>query len=378
MTLSRAVCELDAKVVSTILKTHVSSLEDQAYASSDMEVVVAKYEGLLVSLAALTDRVTRSVLTAGSKEIFSAAPTEHRMFGQQIAAAFAYCRQKWKGSTSGARLTDPVRTVTRVWTKQAGRSPEAKQASQNDSSASASPAATPPPKLRKIDIYRQYGLEIPKAPPAQSGSMEIVSSQEVLTQSPVSSPPRPGRTSTSSVSWLDMNRLVMVRIAAGGMQEESPLVASPGGFATASFGDDEMKTEVPNLLMKAPLVQGVFKMPAGVSAVSTDAHSVGEEEEAEGSGEEAGKGPEPRERVQGEGRARKYSKMFYKNTASFGIRQCFGAKRQVACVSGKRLGLDKDALEKVADEAISKLESGSVTEGAIKQWIRHALSEVSS
>ena len=40
--MSRAVCELDAKVVGTILKAHVPSLEDQAYASSDMEVIVAK------------------------------------------------------------------------------------------------------------------------------------------------------------------------------------------------------------------------------------------------------------------------------------------------------------------------------------------------
>ena len=302
------------------------------------------------------------------------------MFGQQIAAAFAHRRQKWKGSTSGARLTDPVRRITRVWIEQTGRclsagspSPEAKQALQSASSADASEAAAPPPKLRKTDIFRLYGLEM-KALPAQSGCTEIISSQEVLTQSPTRSPPRPEkRTSSSSVDCLDMNRLVMVRMSSGGMQEESPLVASPSGFATASFGGSEVETEVPNLLVKAPHLPVVFRRPAGASEVTTDAHNAGEE-----SGEEAGKGPEPSEGFPREGEARKYSKMFYNNTECFGVRQCFGPKRQIACVSGKRLGLGKDALEKVTDEAILKLESGEVTEGAIKQWIREALSEVSS
>ena len=404
MSAARAVCELDAAVVGTMLKAHVTSLEDAAYASSDMEVVVEKYEGLLVSLAASTDRITKSVVTQASASIFSASPSEHRMFGQQIAGAFAYCRGKWKKSTTGVRLSAPVRSVIRAWTKQTPRpsaglspspSPKPSGASPGAGSSGGLPATPPPKKVRKEDIYQMYGVDMPKAGTPTTSCMEIFSSQEVLTQSTAASPVRPERrASSSSVEWVDMNRLVFVRMSPGGVQEEAPLIAGPSGFATAFVGGVSVDTEVPNLLLERGPRGQVFKRPAGEARVERGAQA--EEGEAGEGGEDEGEeaseeGPAAAEvpragQASEEGPAaaevpragRTYSKMYYKNSGAFGVRQRFGGKRQVACVSGRRLGLDKERLAVVTDEAISKLESGEVMEGAIKEWIAKALSELSS
>ena len=62
-----------------------------------------------------------------------------------------------------------------------------------------------------------------------------------------------------------------------------------------------------------------------------------------------------------------YGKMWYKNSHAYGIRQRFLAKKQVftvACWTWKQ-----SDLEKIADEAISKLERGEGEE-VVKAWVK--------
>ena len=63
---------------------------------------------------------------------------------------------------------------------------------------------------------------------------------------------------------------------------------------------------------------------------------------------------------------KKYTIMFYKANNSFGVRQCFGDKKQVASVCKK--GVSKDDLENVAKKAKEKLEEG-LAEEVVKAWV---------
>lgn len=63
---------------------------------------------------------------------------------------------------------------------------------------------------------------------------------------------------------------------------------------------------------------------------------------------------------------KKYTIMYYKANNSFGVRQCFGDKKQIASVCKK--GVSKDNLEDVANKAKEKLEEG-LAEEVVKAWV---------
>ena len=63
---------------------------------------------------------------------------------------------------------------------------------------------------------------------------------------------------------------------------------------------------------------------------------------------------------------KKYTIMFYKANNSFGIRQCFGDKKQIASICKK--GAKKDDLENLAKKAKDKLEEG-LAEEVVKAWV---------
>ena len=63
-----------------------------------------------------------------------------------------------------------------------------------------------------------------------------------------------------------------------------------------------------------------------------------------------------------------YGLMWYKNTTRFGVRQRFFAKKQIFTVAHPGNDWPKDRLEKIANEAIKKLNAGE-GESKVKEWV---------
>ena len=162
-----------------------------------------------------------------------------------------------------------------------------------------------------------------------------------------------------------------------GKEMSYKLVAGPAGFARAQVGTEFEETEVANLLLtvkKRPA--GAKKKPAAADAsddkselsdppVEEEGDDLEEkeqeddkEEEEEQQEDEDGKQKEPAEAP----RPKTYSKMWYKNSLAFGLRQKFGAKTQVCCLGGKKCSMTKDQLAAIADEAIVPMQNGSMSE----------------
>ena len=64
---------------------------------------------------------------------------------------------------------------------------------------------------------------------------------------------------------------------------------------------------------------------------------------------------------------RTYRSEYYSKNNSWGVKQKFASKRQVFSVGGTSLGKTKQALKKIVDKAIQKMEKG-VTEEETKAW----------
>lgn len=60
--------------------------------------------------------------------------------------------------------------------------------------------------------------------------------------------------------------------------------------------------------------------------------------------------------------------MWYKNTTSVGIKRKFGDKKQIIYFGGRKCTLSKEALLKLGDDCVKKL-NGGMTEADVKAWV---------
>ena len=227
--------------------------------------------------------------------------------------------------------------------------------------------------------------------------------------------------------YLDSGLLCLVRLHKDGRVQKAKMAEGPAGFALATFpGEAAIATELPNMMltvksekgnkamkakkamktMKAMKTKGAMKAmkkkpnkkkksKKGDDAEDALDDEEGEEEEAEDEEaehpdeeieEEKGEDEEEEEEeekdkevhpvppahpaAEGAGSFdKRYGKMWYKAASSFGIRQRFLAKKQIFTVAHPAGSWTKARLEKIADEAIRKLEVHGLGEGAVKDWV---------
>ena len=85
--------------------------------SADIEKVVKCHEGLLKALAAKTSRINKKTLEEAAFKEFGGSKQRSKMFGQQLELAFSYIKSKGRPSTTGAKLSKPVRNAHMLRTK---------------------------------------------------------------------------------------------------------------------------------------------------------------------------------------------------------------------------------------------------------------------
>jgi len=286
----------------------------------------------------------------------------------------------------------------------------------DDSQSEREFAPEPPLKRRAVPlspsaIYAMYGgkpkhvsAPLQSSPKTPQPVMEIHSSQDVLSSqeavgvvaTPAQKPEAQPSSSASVTSWVDHDPpMRLVRANADGTREAAVLQVGESGFAFAQFGTERIETVVPNLLLglvssggkpenksahKFDRRRRFGKTPpetkptelngAGLSLVPAQP-SGGEAEgkippNATTAEREEREQPLPKELAEATS-ARGYLKMWYKNESAYGIRQKFGAKRQIFRLGGRRCALSEEELTSLANDALAKLHAGEAEE-VVKAW----------
>jgi hypothetical protein len=206
--MERSKCLVTTSILILLLKSNISSLEDQVYNNDDMEVIVKHYLSFLVACAGQTSRLNPKLVASSAKQVFGCSDFVCKKFGDVVASALSYCHSKAGKATSGKKLSEHVKAVilsfhctSAAINKIQGSlklpllSPPPKPTTAGSSSPSDS--AGSPPVLQTAesrsgasDIYQLYGISAPpKSKKPRHADETILSSQEVFSSQDCGAPP---------------------------------------------------------------------------------------------------------------------------------------------------------------------------------------------
>ena len=227
--------------------------------------------------------------------------------------------------------------------------------------------------LSPAEILKSYGMS---SVPEKPSVVCVLSSQEVWSSQEAPAPVAQAEASSSTgtaVQFVDVARCVMVRVLTNGDRVTSPLEQGSEGFACARFGDEVVQTEVPNLVLRGPVLKrpAAFRPGAGCGVDLAPPLPVPEvevdQQDKLDESSEAGAGCAPLAVVPET--VRRYTKLWYKNHKYWGIRQKFHAKKQIFSIPARELRQGKETMGRIADLAIERLEGGE-SEESVKAWAR--------
>ena len=104
--------EASPKDISKCLRANLKGIDSQALANADLDALVKVFKDCILDIIKATCRPTVKLLELAAVEAFEGVDANlGHFFGQRMTAAVTYCRNKLKGSTSGAKLQPAVREV---------------------------------------------------------------------------------------------------------------------------------------------------------------------------------------------------------------------------------------------------------------------------
>jgi hypothetical protein len=371
-------------------------------ASETEEDGISILEFFILDILGKTLRPTKLILFGALKKEFSTEMSSLELCSivAKLLGLISFCRGTASRMLTSAKLSPKVRGVAKVFAD----SPDHREiaASSGDRSRSRSKgdiAKTPTPKKltdkpdtpvqSKESIYKMYtesfsstGISTPSPKRARASMDDLPSSQEV--ESILSSPgmlspkhlhseggsPLAGREVAALVSQSQMKlnckgcvnaaELCMQRVV-GGQVENAKMTQGNYGFMIAQYhGELAFYTEIPNLIAAPMRATPIQKKPSAApnkKPAAAEKHSESDASGAPGSPdsdlEESEDAVPEREDAVPE---RTYSKMWYKNYNSFGIRQKFDPKKQIFNL--RATGASKEHLSDIADTLIDALEKG--------------------
>ena len=89
--MERSKCLIGKGMVDLLLKSNISTLDDQVYNNDDMELVVKHYLGFLCACANQTNRLNPKLVASSAKEVFGCHDFVAKKFGEALASALSYC-----------------------------------------------------------------------------------------------------------------------------------------------------------------------------------------------------------------------------------------------------------------------------------------------
>jgi hypothetical protein len=193
--MERAKCLITVPILVLLLKSNISSLDDQVYNNDDMEVIVKHYLGFLDACAHQTNRLSPKLVTSAAKEIFGCSDFIGKKFGEVMASALSFCSGKAAKASTGKKLSENVKTVILSFNSGAcaainkiqdslklPTSPTPKIATSMSSDSvdtASSPQLLQPTSAS--EIYQLYGItDLPKSKKPKIHHENVMSSQEIF------------------------------------------------------------------------------------------------------------------------------------------------------------------------------------------------------
>ena len=379
-----------------------------AYKDPDYEMVVEEYQELLTDLSKLTPRVNKDVVARAARIVFTTASDgECKMFGERIAGAFMFVKQKKRSMTTGKKLTSSVLRVvqtlpsasppmkpslgSQLMSHAKQRHKELLKASPQRNSKAA--PSNPDEQDGRAFIFAKYGLEMPKRSPSMVSiddeAVSISSAEEVPKLGNQAAAAQGGSSSSEPLAVVlehfDPSQKAVVRVLSNGQQICSDSVR-PGQhvFLEAVFGSEIVQTEIPALMLAEP-VQAVRKKPAAApkrpaaqasaaeeptkKAKHEDADQESMEDLEEMADTEAPGLPSPPVALVGNlGMA--YSNPYRYKDGRYAIRRKFGNKAEI--MAGKGKSMPEAAVKALLCKAVEKLTAGE-QEATVKAWFKSEL-----
>ena len=258
----------------------------------DEDVVIKKYEQLLLDILDQTLRPTEGVLRSAILDAYEISNKDATACARALHGCFKHCRSKLQSTTSGKRL-DPAtfRIVQRIKELQGPKASPASKTSSPRGSASSlamSPSPAKPKKLLFVesptlrvkgkqsgssaDIFALYGLPKPAPNPADStgaGSrcpraaisvddeedLEVDSAESqggtILGSSEEEAAAAAARSIPEQHPYFDAAQGCYVKLLAGGETVRGELLPGPEGMCLVKFpGEPEFQSQVPNLFLE--------------------------------------------------------------------------------------------------------------------------------
>lgn len=295
------------------------SIDATAFAGASPEAICDQFEVMIVDILHCVAKPAKGILAMAAEHAYQDYLTkdERKQLADRLMAAISLCREKAKSMSSGIKLPQSIRNITSVLRKtgeqtlavgllqKAERIQGSPQPPKMSSFAArlkqhAKHVLLQSPKKLKTDdkplardphdelqqLRDLYGL--PRTSAAQTTCAQLIdidSSQEVSCNS--------GAASSTQKVVQYVTPDAVVRLHPGGAKETATLVAGKKGFLVAYFGEEEVETEMPNLLLEMPIKRpaAAMKKPAVSKKPSVSAAASGAPDEtSDAGGSEDGSG----------------------------------------------------------------------------------------
>jgi hypothetical protein len=209
--MERSRCLITETILVLLLKSNISSLEDQVYNNDDMELIVKHYLGFLVACANQTNRLNPKLVASSAKEVFGCSDFIGKKFGEAMASALSYCQNKAGKATSGKKLSENVKTVILSFSHNTSASmnkvqeslklPVSPPAKPSNSMSARSPQMLEPAAAcsSASEIYKLYGIsDLPKNKKPRVAEETVLSSQEIFSSQEHLAPPQAFRSQANN------------------------------------------------------------------------------------------------------------------------------------------------------------------------------------
>ena len=245
---------LDVEVVDCWLKDRVFQPEQVAKL-----FVIA-----LVEVLSWIPRLNKSTLSPALSEIFRLSQADANALSQAWVDSVTHCRQVRKSISSGTKTLAEVKRIIHALSGATTAAPSR--------SASRTPSTSGPVKLVK-----DGGKDGGKKRAASPETLEISSGEEPASSSSKRSPTEAAlKASARSFGihvgspvkvrghWVDWSATQVKRSGADGIEVADKLQFGDQGFVVASFGQEQIMTEMPNLFLRMAGHGKNMKRPAAV------------------------------------------------------------------------------------------------------------------
>ena len=400
--MARAKCGLCLEQCSTWLKPYASRISMGEWKNETAEELVEGFSSFFLAVGSSSRRLNSKLVASAAASLTELSPEEASTFGFKVAQAFTLAMKRARGT--GARQTGVMASLIKLLGINKGgpnqspgphsspsfedSCPPSEQSPSNlplsieededDEVECAMVGKSSAPSTRSLPsgassstmvfkdpltLLREISQQAPttsnrKSSASSSGEMptvEVLSSQESL-------PPKP---SMIQSHYVDPTTMKMVLVLEDSILQEVDMKEGSSGFAECVFGGKTIVSTMPNLILQsktAPAKKSrAMKRPAACIEAQDE-----EEYACDGEQQEPAQAPPTTEPP-------KFAIMFYKANGSWGLRQKYGAKKQVMAVCKTKA--PADALEAIARKCLEKLNQGDEV-SEVRKWSKEQLADL--